>query len=68
MALLITRLAEDAGGRMNPSRIVARPEESDSRKAYAAAQEQSWLDRDGYVTPIGREALEQWGKTKEEDE
>lgn len=57
MALLLVRLGEDAGGRVNPRRIEQRPPGSSSRAALRRAQALGWLDAEGYVTDSGAEAL-----------
>lgn len=62
-ALLLVRLGHDAGGRVDPARILRRPDGSASRRAFMEAQDAGWLNGSGWVTDAGREAL----ATGEED-
>lgn len=57
-ALLLVRLGHEAGGRVDPERILRRPASSHARTAFLEAQDQGWLDGEGWVTDAGREALE----------
>lgn len=56
-ALLLVRLGDEAGGRVNPDQILDRPPGSNSRKAFLQAQDHGWLDGQGWVTDAGRDAL-----------
>jgi hypothetical protein len=55
--LLLVRLGHDAGGRVDPARILARKPTSPCRQAFLDAQDYGWLDGMGWVTDAGREAL-----------
>lgn len=57
MALLLVRLGAEDGGRVDPARILSRREGSTSREAFLEAQDNGWLDGEGWITPLGREAL-----------
>lgn len=59
-ALLLVRLGDEAGGRVNPAQILARRPGANSRVAFLDAQDQGWLDGDGWVTDKGRRALAEW--------
>jgi hypothetical protein len=54
--LLLVQLGDEAGGRVDPWRILAREPDSRSRRAFMAAQDYGWLDGEGWVTDKGREA------------
>lgn len=56
-ALLLVRLGHNDGGRVDPSRILARKPGSASREAFLEAQDAGWLDGRGWVTDLGRAAL-----------
>jgi hypothetical protein len=59
MALLLVRLGDEDGGRVLPSRLLARPAASASRQAFLVAQANGWLDSEGWVTQPGLAALEE---------
>jgi hypothetical protein len=56
-ALVLVRLGEDAGGRVDPGRILRRSATSRVRGYFLRAQDEGWLDGEGWVTDAGREAL-----------
>jgi hypothetical protein len=53
-------MGDEAGGRVDPARVMSRPDTSTARQAFVIAIEEGWLDHDGWVTPVGYEALEKW--------
>lgn len=57
LAFVLVRLGHEAGGRVNPDRILRRRPDSDSRHAFMVAQDKGWLDGEGWVTDEGRKAL-----------
>lgn len=59
-ALLLVSLAIDGDGCVNTEAILARPAESLSRRAFAAAKFCGWFTPEGVVTDRGREAVERW--------
>lgn len=66
-ALLLVRLGDDAGGRVDPARILARRPESRVRGMFLLAQDEGWLDGEGWVTKCGRDALAAWSLHPEPD-
>jgi hypothetical protein len=60
MALLLVRLGDQDRGRVDPSRILARPAGCASRESFMFALDEGWLDGEGWVTKAGREALREW--------
>jgi hypothetical protein len=54
--LLLLRLGEEAGGRIDPARILARKPESQSRRSFMALLDAGYVDGDGWITDAGREA------------
>lgn len=59
-ALLLVRLGHEEAGRVDPARILPRRAESPSRLAFLNAQDNGWLDGEGWVTDAGRAALARW--------
>lgn len=59
-ALVLLRLGREDGGRLDPARFASRPVNSASSKAFAECLTAGLCDGDGYLTPIGEEALELW--------
>lgn len=57
MALLLVRLGNDDGGRVNPTNILKRKPDSPTRAAFLEAQDAGWLDGNGWVTEAGKDAL-----------
>lgn len=55
--LLLVRLGAEAGGRVDPNRILRRRPDSRARRAFMEAQDLGWLDGSGHVTDSGRSAL-----------
>lgn len=60
MALLLVSLGDQAGGRVNPDRILAQRPGSTSRESFMEAQDAGWLTGTGWVTDAGRVALAEW--------
>lgn len=56
-ALLLVRLGLEAGGRVLPPRSHASRAK---RRVFLDAQDNGWLDGDGFVTEVGRAALARW--------
>lgn len=58
--LLLVRLGDEAGGRVDPARIRRRKPGSTSQDSFFDAQDRGWLDGQGWVTDLGRLALAEW--------
>jgi hypothetical protein len=56
-ALLLVKLGDNDGGRVDPDRILRRPPTSHARRMFMLAQDAGWLDGEGWVTDAGRRAL-----------
>lgn len=53
-ALVLVRLGHEAGGRVDPARILQRKPESRARQMFLRAQDEGWLDGEGWLTEAGR--------------
>jgi hypothetical protein len=56
--LLLLQLGAEAGGRIDPERILARRPESQSRRSLVALLDAGYVDGDGWITDAGRRALD----------
>ena len=59
-ALLLLCLGEESGQRVNPERVERRREGSLSRLAFARCLSEGWVDEHGWMTALGRDALQAW--------
>lgn len=56
----LLKLANEAGGRIDPRRIARRPAKSIVRAAFAMAERESLVNDAGYITPSGYRWLGSW--------
>lgn len=59
-AMMLIRLASDDRGRVDLAAMERRQFGSASRAAAALCTSKGWIDREGWITPAGYDALEQW--------
>lgn len=56
----LLKLANEAGGRIDPHRIARRPSKSIVRAAYAMALDEGLVNDAGYITAAGFRSLGEW--------
>lgn len=56
-ARLLLRLGDEAGGRVDPARIMHRDSNRPARRAFDELRAKDCLDGDGWITRAGRQVL-----------